>query len=158
MPNTYTDKILKLAEEMSAAFTNGPRESTDTGRTIRVLKDDAPGWMTDVVREAHDGMLPDDFRYEMIEEALDTLVRAEGDDEQAQEDLPEPPIYNAERLRWLASHLERVGYCDEVCEESGVEASVGILDRIAIGYRAEQEDVLALVVRALAALVDDAAE
>lgn len=155
MTLTDNDTILKLAREMSAAFQAGPRDSTDTGRPIRVLGDGRPDWMQDVARAAHGGMPPDDFRYELIEEALDALIEADGDEDDARDALPEAPCYNAERLRWLASHLERAGYCDEAAENYGADAGT-IFDRIALGYRAEQEEVLSLVVRALADVDTDA--
>lgn len=80
-------------------------------------------------------MLPDDWRYEMIEDALRCISEA-NDDDSAQEraDEHEAPIYNHERLRWLASHLWRPSYCDQAEEEIGTPDGVGLLDRVAMGY------------------------
>lgn len=150
--------IARLASELSQAFHNGPRVSDDTGRTIRTLRDGSPEWMGDAIRAAHDNarMSPDDYRYELIEEAADVLHENDGDIDAARDNLPEPPAYNAERLRWLASHQGyRPDYVDSACEEYGIGPDTSTLDRIAIGYRAEQEDVLQQLYDALAERADD---
>lgn len=67
--------------------------------------DDAPQWVTDLCRAAHDLggelMLPDDSRYEMIQAALQELADAEDVD-----DINvEPPVYTSR-----AHRLARFGY------------------------------------------------
>jgi hypothetical protein len=79
-----TDNITtmqSLAAEMSQAFEGAVRPSS--GEHFRKLKDDAPGWMTTVCRKAHDDgeLLPDDHRYEFIEQAVDALAACDDADE-----------------------------------------------------------------------------
>ena len=148
-----------LAADALPHFTKGERVSEYTGRRIVKVADGAPDWITELCREAHGDMFPDDWRYEMIEDAL--RMFAEADDENGAErlmDEAEPPIYNVQRLHWLASHLGRAGYVDEACEDLCVGADVGILDRIALGYMAELREVFSSVAASLRERVDECGE
>src|SRR5438045_2926693 len=82
--------IHTLAAEVSKRFTTGERTSDDTGRPIRVLPHEGqPGfetWVQELCFAAHvdndgDNMLPDDWRYEMVEEALDVIADASSESE-----------------------------------------------------------------------------
>jgi hypothetical protein len=154
---------MELHEKATAAlswFETGERKSEDTGRMIRVIPHGAEGpgeWLTELCRKAHGDMFPDDFRYEMIEDALTYFADESNDADDYGEQCDNlVPVYNAERLRWLASHLERAGYCDEACEENGIDGSMGIMDRIALGFYAEVSEVFGLVRQALADADEDA--
>lgn len=144
----------EIADEARALFTNtDTRKSEDTGRTIWTVADHStcPPWVRDLCHAAHtdaDGgdMTPDDWRYEMIVEALDIIADAADEDEAMERaDEAEAPVYNAERLRWLASHLWRPSYCDEAAAEYGIEADTSTLDRIALGYLYEWRNVFGSV-------------
>src|SRR5690606_30767281 len=93
---------------------------------ILVHKDEAPEWVKDLSRAAHDDgrILPDDWRFEFIGDALD-LIGDMGDVEDV-DDIRErfrewfgggAYVYTAEQLAWIASSGERPGYCDEAAEE-----------------------------------------
>lgn len=115
-----TDSIItiqSLAAEMSQAFEEAVRPGS--GEHFRRLKDDAPGWMTTVCRKAHDdaAMLPDDHRYEFIEQAVDALAACDDDD--AARDSLEPDIYTSGLTGWLHSRNSRVYYLDEAMREYG---------------------------------------
>jgi hypothetical protein len=109
--------IQDLAAEMSRAFEGAVRPTS--GEKFRKLKDDAPGWMTTVCRKAHDDaqMLPDDTRYEFIEQAVDAL--AEHEDADAARDSLEPDAYTSHLTGWLHSLNSRVYYVGEVMQEYG---------------------------------------
>lgn len=47
----------------------------DAGRDILLPADDAPQWFADLCREAHGGMLPDDWRYEFVRDALSAILQ-----------------------------------------------------------------------------------
>jgi hypothetical protein len=55
---------------MSQAFETRKR---DNGDKYVALKDGSPEWMTDVCHKAHGDMLPDDWRYSFISEAVDYI-------------------------------------------------------------------------------------
>lgn len=115
-----------------------------TDKDVVILKDDRPDWVQELCHSAHGDMLPDDWRYEFIQDALNALE----EDEDNEPDVDNLYPYNADRLDWLSSNLNRAGYCDEAMEEIGGEFS-GIFDTIAIGMQAELREVFALVRDAL---------
>ena len=78
------------------------------------LTDDAPEKLKDLVREAHDGMMPDDWRYEFIMDAFCALREAED-----LEDYELP--YFHKFTNWLASHANRVAYTNEALRNAPVQ-------------------------------------
>jgi hypothetical protein len=106
-----------LAREMSQAFENGTRPGN--GETFRKLRDTAPEWMTTVCRLAHDegSLLPDDWRYAFIEQAVDALAEHEDADEAL--GRLEPDIYTSDLTAWLHSLNSRVYFLGEVLAEYG---------------------------------------
>lgn len=141
-----------LAKEALALFSQGERISEDTKRPILTVPHDEtrPEWLRDLIQFAHsdgdgDAMLPDDYRYEMIYDALTLCEEAESD-EDLQDRIAEieAPIYNAELIRYLGSHGWRPGYCDEAAKEYGGDAGT-LIDRIMLGYVHEAQLVAQLV-------------
>jgi hypothetical protein len=120
----------------------------DDGEYYWVIKDGAPDWMQPLVYQAHGSMMPDDDRYCMIAVVLREIECADDIDD-AREQATEPPIYTSERLRWLASHLDRVAYVDDAVSEMGGLNGSSIVDAIAWGWSAEAGEVFDLVVSAL---------
>ncbi len=112
-----TITIQTLAAEMSQSFETATRPTS--GEEFRKLKDDAPAWMTTVCRKAHDDgeMLPDDWRYVFIEQAVDALAEHEDSDEAG--DSLEPDVYTSDLTGWLHSRNSRVYYLEEVMREYG---------------------------------------
>jgi len=152
---------MELHDKATAAlswFTTGERKSDETGRQITMHRDESPQWLKDLCYHAHDdgdaagAMLPDDFRYEFIEEALQFLA---DDDNNPDEYEPEPSIYNAELHRWVSSHGWRSGYCDEAREEFGGEAGT-LVDQIMLGQQWEMRRVFDRVRSFLDDLDEDA--
>ena len=60
-----------------------------------------------------------------------------------------------DRLRWLASHLDRPGYCDEAAEEYGARPD-GIVTAIAWGMAHELGEVFDAVRQHLEEMVEGA--
>lgn len=110
-----TITIQILAAEVASSFEEATRSN---GETFRKLKDDAPAWMTTICRKAHDvEMLPDDWRYVFIEQAVDAL--AEHNDADEARDRLEADIYTGDLTAWLHSRNSRVDYLGEVMQEYG---------------------------------------
>lgn len=144
--------IQQLAEELRDQFETARR---DNGESFDKLKTDAPEWMSDVMREAHGDMLPDDYRYSFIREAVELIADADADaDVDSLRDQLEPATYTGDRLRWLASHLDRLGYVDSATEELG-HSDQGVAGDIGQGQLAEKEEVFGQVLDALAELVEN---
>jgi hypothetical protein len=113
----------------------------DTARDIRLPADGAPEWFTDLCHHAHADMMPDDWRYGFIQDALAALEDGAGEDRL---DLDALYPYTSDRLDWLASHLDRPGYCDEAAEDAGGPAG-DILTFVAWGMDRELREVFGLV-------------
>ena len=135
--------IQSLANEMSLRFEIGKRTN---GEEFRKLRDDSPDWMTDVCRAAHNGgeMLPDDWRYEFIEDAVDLLAECE-DPGDAIERL-EPNVYTHDLTAWLHSRGDRMGFVDDLLGDNAFRSGYELL---AMAQFAEREEVLYQVKQAL---------
>lgn len=159
--STHMQEIARhqsIAHVALSFFERAKRGDDEYVRTI----DDAPDWVKELCRDAHQdgtdgGVLPDDHRYAFIEQALDVI--AEHDDLDDARDALSVPVYTYEQLRWLASNLTRVRYCDEAAADLGLDAKANLLDRIAYGMRREMEEVFDSVVSSLNEKIneDDAA-
>lgn len=122
---------------------------------ITVLADDAPEWAGDFVREAHGtDILPDDYRYRWIVDALDTLWEAQrlGNlddvDDIATEWADQTDVYTHDLLTWLSSNLSRVGYVDQAQEDGLLEGDADLISRISVGQYLERLEIFHNVVRA----------
>lgn len=153
--------LAEKAAEARSWLHRGEREVPGIGQ-ILLPKPGAPGWLQPMCLSAHeDGdMLPDDWRYEFIGDALDVL--AEPDDRDPRERFDEwadgAYIYTHEQLSWLASNLNRLGYCDEACEQYGDTLEWDTQRRIIAGMRHEQELVFESILASLEALVEEEEE
>lgn len=129
------DAFRAVASAMVDAFIRDTRED---GSTFYKLRDDAPEWMRDTVRAAHDAVdeMPDDAVYECCQDAAETLadVDCRYIDDIAHgfaDDQVSP--YNAARVAWLAEKpLIRGPLCDEAAEEYG--QANDLFDRIGYGW------------------------
>lgn len=110
------------------------------------LKETYPAWIREMLYGVHENgnFLPDDYKYEYTVRALDWL--SEGNDPDGPE--LETDVYNSQLLEWLASHLERPGYVDEMVADTGHSDS-GIIGDIGLGQLREREDVYWRVLEAL---------
>lgn len=134
-----------LATAMAAAFETRTRTNGDS---FVCLKDDSPEWMTDIVRAAHDGSLPDDWTYQAVRECVDLLADGADPDDTA----PEPDVYTSELLKWAPGHVDLIdqtmadfgpfsSLCDLLMAAQGetlrsIMATIGA----ALAERAEEEE------------------
>lgn len=97
---------------------------------------------------AHDDMMPDDWKYRFIVDALNLVAEADDVDGVT----IEPDIYTADLTAWLASHNGRVDYLTRVLEEcdttDGIEA-------IAMAQAFEREEVYFSVLSSIRAMVEE---
>jgi hypothetical protein len=129
------DRAQRLAAEANRFLVR------DRARDILVPADGAPQWFTDLCHHAHGDLMPDDCRYEFIQDALSALADGAGEDGI---DLDALYPYTADRLDWLASHLDRPGYCDEAAADAGGPPGE-ILTLVAWGMDRELREVFDLV-------------
>jgi hypothetical protein len=132
----------------------------DDGESYVRTKDDAPEWVTRLVHEAHGDFLPDDWRYECVRAALGFIHdndygEAEAEDYSSDFADEQVDTYNAARLKWLESNLNRHGYVNEAVEELGYPSDEGILHAIGMGQYLEGREVFDSVVASLRELVEE---
>lgn len=128
------DKIKELAAEALSHFETRERY----GEEILVLKGDAPSWVHQLVRHAHDDMVSDDWRYLFILKSLSSLERGDFVGSEL-----EPSFYTRSLNSWLTSDGRRVAYCDEAREEFGLDCDT--LEPIQVGQLLELREVFSLV-------------
>jgi hypothetical protein len=131
---TNGDKFYKFCKFVSSDATVDDR-----------LPKDEDERCTSLARTAHGDMLPDDWKYEFIREVLGAIEDA-GDLDEIE---LEADIYNHDLCRWLGSHGERSGYCDEAQHEGYVSEDSDMITRIQMGQYAEKREVLGLVLQYL---------
>jgi len=144
------------ARQFSQAFET--RTRADSTETFTCLKDDAPQWMTDAVHAAHGSMLPDDWAYGACEAIADRLADCEPEswDDEAHEACDAMvDVYNGRLLHWVASHLDRMGYCDEALEEGLCDASRGLSGILMAGQYRELEGIWQALASAIEAQADE---
>lgn len=142
--------IRRAAAEAAGWFETAPRHSTTTPGVFVRVREGAPDWVRTMVRTAHADMLPDDWRYEAIRDAVDYLAEiTPAAEERTAEYFTEhftgahSDIYTRELLAWLASHGARAAYVDEARELYGGTAT--IMEDIRQGQRQELAEVFGLV-------------
>ncbi len=147
--------IQRRAERMRACFELRTVKRGADAKEERIwsLKEEHRGGEAQAfAMECHGGMLPDDWKYEFIVDALDVLEENEDTDE-ARDGLPESDIYHVDLLRWVGSHLERAGYVDEHLEE--FEDCREFFAALQGGQRKEREEVFSAVLSALESMEDE---
>lgn len=115
-----------------------------------------PDWLTEIIHTAHEDMLPDDWKYAFIEEAVNALANT-----QEPNDVNlEPDIYNHKLLEWLSSNLTRPGYIDDAVQEFGMAEGkqFDAMQLVGQGQWKEKYDVLNLVREGLAQAYDKSLE
>jgi hypothetical protein len=134
--------ITELANEARGWF---ERATRNNGETFWKWKEGAPEWISEMCHKAHGDMMPDDWRYTFIIEALDAISNADGDEDEALTSL-EPDIYTGKLTAWLASNVERASYCDEYISDTGTSE---IFAAIAGGQLTEMYETFSEVYRFL---------
>ena len=112
------------------AFVTNQR-NISVGSGYLSLKDDAPGWVRDMVMDAHDGEAPNDWRYGKIVDILDVLheygLGAYTGAHVVLDELCD--MYTDDLLRWVADYLPRQEYVLDANEGELVTSLGTIIER-----------------------------
>jgi hypothetical protein len=133
-----TTILQKRATDALQFFTHKTRAN---GTAYVCLAENTPEKIRGLCQEAHNLMLPDDYKFEYIFDALDKLSCYEDPDEIE----IEADIYNSDLLTWLSSNVERLGYCDTARSDGLVGKDADLIQQIGTGQWAEREEVLQIV-------------
>lgn len=144
---------MSTIQELAAiAYKSLEWKTRPNGDEYITRKDDAPAWLEDVCYAAHDGMFPDDYKYEFIKAAVDAIMDDEDPDEALDSDVD---VYTGRLTAWLASSTSRMGYVDDGVDEYGWSS----LDQaLKVGQLAERREVYDAVYSALEDLASESAE
>ena len=97
------------------------------------LTADAPGWVRDMVMDAHDGEGPNDWRYGKIVEILEGLhecgMGAFDTPDGVCDPLSVVDMYTDDLLRWVADYLPRQEYVLDANEGEEVTSLGTIIER-----------------------------
>lgn len=130
--------LQKLASECLDYLDTKTRSN---GETYIFIKDGSPEWFISLCHQAHDYMPPDDWKYHFIYSSIQLL--AENEDHESID--IESDIFVKDLLAWLSSSLWRLSYCDDACDEYGIEAEADTLRRISLGQYHEKWEVFNFV-------------
>ena len=145
MTTTVQDK----AAEALTWFEVARRDENDPESTFVRTKEGTPEWVTQLVY-AHGDFLPDDWRYRKIMDALEFIADSDDPEDNSGEFADTAvDIYTSDRLAWLASNLNRIGYTDEAVSEFGAGEPMDIVTMIGWGQYAESEEIYQAVLAAL---------
>lgn len=144
--------LRRLAKQMSARFTRRVRED---GTAYTTLTDAAVPWMRDVVQDAHNGMLPDDRRYDLIAAAVEFIADRE-DWKDARDEFANDQIdvYDHDVVDWFASHAMRRDYCEQAADDYGRHDGP-ITEAMQRGQFYEADEVFGIVANVLEGLADE---
>lgn len=153
----YPETLYEIAYEAAHWF---ERKERDDGTPYVTLKDGRPEWLYEAVRAAHGDMLPDDWRYGTISEALMFIGDTEPDDIEDGHEFADQraSVYTSELCEWVASHSARLGYCEQAREDGLVAVDASISQRLMVGQYVEALEVWASLVESLQARADEIAE
>lgn len=135
--------IHQLARKYANLFVTKERP---TGEKFLCVEDKTED-LDNLIRDAHNGMLPDDYKYQFIFEALQAIA----ENEDLDDICLEPDCYNRDLLKWVSSNLTRASYVDEAVEEIGYK---DLYNAIAIGQIKEKDEILYSVRGSLNALCE----
>lgn len=140
--------IQQLAAQYTELFITKTRDNGDRFLHLHDSVDDNHP-LHKLVYNAHDGMMPDDYKYQFVLDSLNDI--SESDD--TYDIYLEADCYTSNVLKWLSSNLTRLGYCDEALERSYNLKSISEL--ITAGQQIEMEEVLDSVRTSLQPIVDN---
>lgn len=148
-----TDTRAALAQKLYKAFCTGTRSKAMGGGTFYKLRSNAPQWMTDAIREAHDrgDILPNDWIYDQchtIASNMSDTDPADWEDSVGEWADSGVDIYNSDRSRWLGSHGAFASIVDEAVSELG-HSDQGLIGDIGLGQYYMIERIAQVLIRAV---------
>ncbi len=152
MQDTQSPTIQTVAQDAAWCFI--PKARDDGAEYIALRESHVPEWVGELAFAVHgtdpDGsFLPDDYRYAYCLGALEWFAEGGDPDDVGEYADGAVDVYTGDRLRWLASHAARVGFCDEAQAAGLVAHDAEIVDRIGVGQYVEASEVAGIVVTAL---------
>ena len=118
----------------------------ETGEDTVYCIPGTPQWVYDIVLDVHEDFTPDAYKYDMIVQCLDTIIKHGGPLYLCE--APEPCSYASSLTDWLNSSTMRLGYCDEASREAGT-VSISTYHALQRGQLQENKEIMQIVYDAL---------
>jgi len=96
----------------------------EDGTEFTTMTDDAPEWFRDMVHEAHFDLMPNDWSYRIISDAVGAIAEGVERDDFTDTGIP---VYTSDHLQWLSSSLSRMAFCDDALEQFGAPKDTDML-------------------------------
>ncbi len=136
MSDYNVDAVRELAARYVDQFE--PLERTENFSTYK-RKDDADPKLQELCRVAHGDMMPDDYVYNYIVDAL-SLIADSSINELKDLDIEiESNIYTFDLLKWLYSNLNRANYVNSYVKEFSIESKDFDLHEVIAGGQIEEK-------------------
>ena len=139
----------ELAKEAQGCLTTSTR---DDGAAFIHMTDERPDWVFEMIYEAHDGKLQNDWSYKLIEAALETLAEGCVDEPYEFAEGFSNSLCNNELANWMGSHGERWDLCDAALQEFDHSQIANVISR---AFEEEASDVYMRVQGALEAQTEE---
>ncbi len=137
--------IQDLARQYADLFVTKERDNRDK---FLCVEDHSNIPLMELIRNAHDEMMPDDYKYQFIHEALEGI--AESDDT---DDIGiEADIYNSDLLKWVSSNLTRASYVDRAIAE--IDGYDNLWQALSNGQYLERYEILHSVISSLESIIE----
>ena len=134
-----TRKIRELAEEALDHF------FMKDGKIF--LSSDAPNWVTLLTQSAHEGALPNDWKFRFLFTALTCLAHAESEDDLYAPDICPSETWS-ELLDWLGDDPHATSYVDDALQQFPSEFS-SLFDLLQFAQYDEMRNVCDIVLETL---------
>lgn len=139
--------MTRFSLALSQLLSSFEESSRSDGSKHLILSAGSPDWMTEAVREAHDGELPNDSRYQLIRDCLQALsddgVESQEEAWEASRELSRDlvPTFTGELLQWFSRMPRRLGDCDEAIAQERV-SELTSYEILSEGFRLAAEEVI----------------
>jgi len=141
---------MKVQELAQRFYDQMEWKKRDDGAEFCKCKDNADEYLHILIRNVHDGKLPNDWIYSEIWESMAEI--ADSDDDNLEEPEKEPDVYQNDLLSWLANDPYNIGLCDDITNEMG---GMGIIETIQMAQQRAKEDVYFAVLDELKNFIDE---
>jgi hypothetical protein len=151
------DKVIKKAEEFLKMFQWIDEDTAKKEKlraNIYIVKKEYQDneELKNLIYKAHDNMMPDDYKYSYVVDALNLISECSEDDIQEEIYNIEADIYTSDLTNWLNSSNSRVYYLTEALEEYGITDG---FQALSIAQQKERQEIANSVFNSLKEIVKE---
>ena len=124
--------MTNIIEHLENLYIHIVEKTRDDGSTYKMLHDNCPGreFYQEIIRKLHDGRLPNDIDYEIIDSVVTELYNKDEDLEYEDFEINVNPN-RQELFDWLGSDTT---YFDDYVDEYGYNSDVSFYDNLMCSY------------------------